>query len=158
MATSIDQKNFVKTALRLPPELHAAVHESAQKNGRSYNAELVERIQGSFDGGMPHEVVFDQAKQILELRKQTSQAFFLIAQAVIALRDAKPKNLELLNQLQAHMTATRDTSFAVLLEAAEHSGRERGKSGTEVLLDELGLTAVVDWAEERKNAKNKPKP
>lgn len=49
MATSIDQKNFVKTALRLPPELHAAVHESAQKSGRSYNAELVERIQGSFE-------------------------------------------------------------------------------------------------------------
>lgn len=47
MATSIDQKNFVKTALRLPPELHAAVHESAQKNGRSYNAELVELIQRS---------------------------------------------------------------------------------------------------------------
>ncbi|MFM2254157.1 MAG: hypothetical protein RJB68_2494 [Pseudomonadota bacterium] len=45
MATSIDQKNFVKTALRLPPELHAAVHESAQKNGRSYNAELVSALQ-----------------------------------------------------------------------------------------------------------------
>lgn len=49
MATSIDQKNFVKTALRLPPELHAAVHESAQKNGRSYNAELVDRVQRSFE-------------------------------------------------------------------------------------------------------------
>jgi hypothetical protein len=49
MATSIDQKNFVKTALRLPPELHAAVHEAAQKNGRSYNAELVERVQRSFE-------------------------------------------------------------------------------------------------------------
>lgn len=51
MATSIDQKNFVKTALRLPPELHAAVHEAAQKEGRSYNAELVGRIQRSFDAG-----------------------------------------------------------------------------------------------------------
>lgn len=51
MATSIDQKNFVKTALRLPPELHAAVHEAAQKEGRSYNAELVGRIQKSFDSG-----------------------------------------------------------------------------------------------------------
>lgn len=45
MATSIDQKNFVKTALRLPPELHAAVHESAQKNGRSYNGEIVSALQ-----------------------------------------------------------------------------------------------------------------
>lgn len=47
MATSIDQRNFVKTALRLPPEVHAAIHESAQQAGRSYNAELVERIQQS---------------------------------------------------------------------------------------------------------------
>lgn len=45
MATSIDQKNFIKTALRLPPELHAAVHASAQKRGRSYNAELVALIE-----------------------------------------------------------------------------------------------------------------
>ncbi|CAN7680789.1 Arc family DNA-binding protein [Pseudorhodoferax sp. LjRoot39] len=45
MATSVDQKNFVKTALRLPPELHMAVHASAQKKGRSYNAELVALIE-----------------------------------------------------------------------------------------------------------------
>jgi hypothetical protein len=68
MATSIDQKNFVKTALRLPPELHTAVHEAAQKSSRSYNAELLERIQSSFDGERSQEVVLDQATQIWELR------------------------------------------------------------------------------------------
>lgn len=47
MATTIDQKNFVKTALRLPPEVHAAIHEAAQASGRSYNAELVDRVQRS---------------------------------------------------------------------------------------------------------------
>ena len=45
MATRVDQKHFVKTALRLPPEMHAAVHASAQKSGRSYNAELVFLIE-----------------------------------------------------------------------------------------------------------------
>lgn len=55
MATSIDQKNFVKTALRLPPELHSAVHEAAQRSGRSYNAELVERVQMSFDSDKSNE-------------------------------------------------------------------------------------------------------
>lgn len=50
MATSVDQKNFIKTALRLPPELHAAVHESAQKNGRSYNAELIALIGAGLAG------------------------------------------------------------------------------------------------------------
>ena len=45
MATSINQSDFVKTALRLPPELHAAVHTSAQQAGRSYNAQLVYLIE-----------------------------------------------------------------------------------------------------------------
>lgn len=49
MATSIDQKNFVKTALRLPPELHAAAHEAAQNSGRSYNAELIDRLSSTFE-------------------------------------------------------------------------------------------------------------
>ncbi|ATA55197.1 hypothetical protein CKY39_19750 [Variovorax boronicumulans] len=52
MATSIDQKDFVKTALRLPPDLHAAVHEAAQKSGRSYNAELVDRVGKSFENDL----------------------------------------------------------------------------------------------------------
>lgn len=47
MATSIDQSNFVKTALRLPPELHAAVHACAKESGRSYNGELIALIEAA---------------------------------------------------------------------------------------------------------------
>lgn len=45
MATRLDQKDFVKTALRLPPDLHESVHASAEKSGRSYNAELVHLVE-----------------------------------------------------------------------------------------------------------------
>lgn len=43
------QVDFVKTALRIPPELHARVHESAESNGRTYNAELIARLEQSFE-------------------------------------------------------------------------------------------------------------
>jgi hypothetical protein len=49
MVTRLNQTDFVKTALRLPPELHAKLHEGAEASGRSYNAELVARLQESFE-------------------------------------------------------------------------------------------------------------
>lgn len=37
-----------KTALRLPRDLHQKIHESADKNGRSMNAEIIHRLENSF--------------------------------------------------------------------------------------------------------------
>lgn len=71
MATSIDQKNYVKTALRLPPELHAAVHEAAQASGRSYNAQLVfflEKAVAMPEGFVPAPIsvrMFDDAGEFV---------------------------------------------------------------------------------------------
>lgn len=48
MVTSVNQSDFVKTALRLPPDVHVRLHEAAQANGRSYNAEIIARLQESF--------------------------------------------------------------------------------------------------------------
>jgi hypothetical protein len=41
------QQDYVKTALRLPRDIHAAVHESAQHAERSFNAELITRLRES---------------------------------------------------------------------------------------------------------------
>lgn len=49
MATRVKQENYVKTALRLPPELHASLHEAAEKSGRTYNAEIILRLQQTFE-------------------------------------------------------------------------------------------------------------
>ena len=43
-------EDIQKTALRLPRELHTAIHESAKKSGRTMNAEIVYRLQQSFEG------------------------------------------------------------------------------------------------------------
>lgn len=42
-------EDIQKTALRLPRELHTAIHESAKKSGRTMNAEIVYRLQQSFN-------------------------------------------------------------------------------------------------------------
>lgn len=42
-------KDIQKTALRLPRALHSAIHESAAAAGRTMNAEIVHRLQKSFD-------------------------------------------------------------------------------------------------------------
>lgn len=55
MVTRLNQSDFVKTALRLPPDVHAKIHEAASATGRSYNAEIVARLQSTFasHGVMP---------------------------------------------------------------------------------------------------------
>ena len=42
------QDDYIRTALRVPPELHARIHESAKSNQRTFNAEIVARLEASF--------------------------------------------------------------------------------------------------------------
>lgn len=35
------QDDYIRTALRVPPDLHKEIHEAADKAGRSFNAQLV---------------------------------------------------------------------------------------------------------------------
>jgi len=54
MARPKQQEDYLKTALRLPRGLHAKLHEATEATGRSLNAEIVARLQASFDAeGMP---------------------------------------------------------------------------------------------------------
>lgn len=52
MATNAPQDDWHKTGLRLPKPLHHQLHEAAAAAGRSYNAEIVARLESTFaDGG-----------------------------------------------------------------------------------------------------------
>ncbi|AKA17368.1 Arc family DNA-binding protein [Aeromonas hydrophila] len=42
-------KDIQRTALRLPRDLHNAIHEAADASGRTMNAEIVYRLQRTFD-------------------------------------------------------------------------------------------------------------
>lgn len=45
------QDDYIRTALRVPPDLHARIHEQAKANNRTFNAEIVARLEGSFTAG-----------------------------------------------------------------------------------------------------------
>ncbi len=42
------QDDFIRTALRVPPALHKLIHGSAAESNRTFNAEIVARLQASF--------------------------------------------------------------------------------------------------------------
>lgn len=43
------QDDYVRTALRVPPELHAQIHKSARAAGRTFNAELIHILQSHLE-------------------------------------------------------------------------------------------------------------
>lgn len=48
MATNKPQDDYQKQGVRIPRELHARIHEAAAASGRSYNSELIARLQSTF--------------------------------------------------------------------------------------------------------------
>ncbi len=47
MAQASEQKDWVRTALRLPRDLHAVVHEAAKVNDRTFNGQIVAALRKS---------------------------------------------------------------------------------------------------------------
>lgn len=39
------QADFVKTALRMPPELHKVIHEMAKEQDRTYNGQMLAMLK-----------------------------------------------------------------------------------------------------------------
>lgn len=81
MATNAPQDDWHKTGLRLPKELHHQLHEAAAASGRSYNAEIVARLEASFDAktdsGMTHKLIDQLERQELTIATLTSLAHTL---------------------------------------------------------------------------------
>ena len=70
-----NQADHTIVRLRVPPELKQKIEESAEKNNRSQSAEMVARLEQSFNKGNAHEtemylmnvMVKEQQKQIDQL-------------------------------------------------------------------------------------------
>lgn len=68
------QDEYIKTALRLPRDLHRNVQDSAERNGRSMNAELVDRLASSFlDLSAEYKVAIDAQQQALTAYKRMDE-------------------------------------------------------------------------------------
>ncbi|HED4877298.1 TPA: Arc family DNA-binding protein [Stenotrophomonas maltophilia] len=42
------QADYVKTALRVPPALHQQIHQAAERNHRTFNGEILARLERTF--------------------------------------------------------------------------------------------------------------
>lgn len=48
-----NQDDFIRTALRVPPDLHKQIHDAARSSNRTFNAEIIARLQESFAKSNP---------------------------------------------------------------------------------------------------------
>lgn len=65
-------KDIQKTALRVPRDLHNAIHEAANASGRTMNAEIVYRLELSFLQSSPHTklVNIERARELAAIARQ----------------------------------------------------------------------------------------
>lgn len=90
MAQLSNQDDFIKTAFRLPRDLHAAIQKSATNSGRSMNAEIIALLEATFSDSR-REAAIEDIKSLLD--EQYRKAF---EEAVIA--SLERYKIELLNQ------------------------------------------------------------
>ncbi len=76
MATNSPQDDWHKTGLRLPRPLHQSLHDAAAASGRSYNGEIVHRLEQSFAGLGPDDasgLLGDVLREVQELKQMHLQ-------------------------------------------------------------------------------------
>lgn len=68
------QDDYIRTALRVPPDLHKQLHEAAAANNRTFNAEIVSRLQASFtrqDGFLNKKITSLSTNDEVQVRTMT---------------------------------------------------------------------------------------
>ncbi|ULR87209.1 Arc family DNA-binding protein [Comamonas sp. B21-038] len=86
--------------IRLPAELKARIEAAATASTRTLNAEVVDRLQGSFEAGASPDLIVDQAKQIYDLRRQLAFNLMAMAEAAALIGELKPDEKALIQSLK----------------------------------------------------------
>lgn len=71
------QDDYIRTAIRLPRDLHADVRKAAAIAGHTMNAELIARIAGAEDRGAIHALT-KQNERILKILSEMSETIELL--------------------------------------------------------------------------------
>ncbi|WP_321810105.1 Arc family DNA-binding protein [Burkholderia sp. BCC1985] len=101
------QDDFIKTALRLPRELHAAIRLAAESGGKSMNAEIIGRLQDSLKPA--------EAATILA-RLNTREAELL---------EANRQQLDLLRGIVRRADVVMEAAWPILNAASQTDGAAR---------------------------------
>lgn len=81
-------RDIVPLGLRMPPEVKEQIEAAAKANGRSMNAEIVARLQASFEqpasGTAPMDAIFDIARIALYAVRATQESNKELSQPKVA--------------------------------------------------------------------------
>lgn len=136
------QDDYIRTALRVPPELHAQIHESAKVNNRTFNAEIVARLEGSFAptspiGGQGGSMAQEITRMSLEQRVMdmlleqshieinmmwTEDQIFMLREARTDRRISERKRYEAERSLQQRKAEHLQSSISTLVQLAQQNG------------------------------------
>lgn len=101
-----NQADHTIVRLRVPPELKKQIEESAEQNNRSQSAEMVARLEKSFENNIPSTLVSEYMQAVEEkndmIKKQLEISNLLVLKLAEKLPDddpSKSRMLELINQL-----------------------------------------------------------
>lgn len=101
-----NQADHTIVRLRVPPELKKQIEESAEQNNRSQSAEMVARLEKSFENNIPSALVSEYMQAVEEkndmIKKQLEISNLLVLKLAEKLPDddpSKSRMLELINQL-----------------------------------------------------------
>lgn len=76
-----DPENLVKSAIRMPTALHARLMAVSEANGRSMNAEMLERLEASFDNDSAvDDYALESTKKYLDMETRLSALEAIIAE------------------------------------------------------------------------------
>lgn len=147
-ARKTTQADFVKTALRLPPDLHAKIHASAKHAGRTYNAELISRLEDSFSARPRPDLALDLRMQLGSYRELmlTTVAMLLSQVATLEAKKGAAKELERVRQALQFFEAQRDSTTELLISIAisEASGEPLTSEEILDLVTEYGIRSALD--------------
>ncbi|MGB3069791.1 MAG: toxin-antitoxin system HicB family antitoxin [Ottowia sp.] len=143
------QDDYIRTALRVPPELHQALHEAADKSSKSFNAEIIERLSRTF-----------KDEETLSLMRANMALLRMLADYV-TLRAAHPQVTDFLQEpiLKMARTIQEMEGEGDLLEATKEPLVEYVKKLTGAV-DKVTEILGEGWAKDLpgKPRKHKPTP
>lgn len=131
MAQLTPQDDYIKTALRLPRDVHAQIQQAATASGRSMNAEIVARLQGSLDSSVSTQASTSELPRLYVLLDSNGYplSWSEIREHLKAIREAGKLNVVEMETyvVTPDMESNSRRNEAVVKLAAYY--RKQGKSG-----------------------------
>ena len=89
--------------VRMPKELHRKIQREADRHGQTINAEILVRLEGSFETGKPLDVAKDALAQATGKFEEASTNFWTAANAAIKAMVPNEKERALVSELLSGM-------------------------------------------------------